>query len=163
MQEISKAGRFNVPVSNRNKIYWPKEKYTKGDLLDYYLSMSKFILPHLKDRPLSLKRNPNGILDKGFYHKNAGENAPSFVTVFPVKSESTQKIVEYIVCNNEATLIYVANLGSIEMNPWNSTMKKTEYPTWMVIDIDPSDKNSFQQVVEVALVTKSVLDKEKVS
>src|SRR5215212_1762919 len=106
MQEISKAGRFNVPVSNRTKIYWPREKYTKGDLLDYYRSMAKFILPHLKDRPLSLKRNPNGILDAGFYHKDAGEHAPSFVSVFPVKSESNQKIIDYIVCNNEATLIY---------------------------------------------------------
>jgi bifunctional non-homologous end joining protein LigD len=158
-----KAGRFKVPVTNRNKIYWPKEKYTKIELIEYYRSVSKFILAHLRYRPLSLKRNPNGILDKGFYHKDAGENAPSYVSVFPVKSESTGKIVNYIVCNNEATLIYVANLGCIEINPWNSTIKKTAYPTWMVIDIDPSDKNTFQQVTEVALVTKSVLDKEKVS
>jgi len=163
MTETIKAGRFKVAVTNRNKFYWPKEKITKGDLIDYYRSMAKYILPHLKDRPLSLKRNPNGILDKGFYHKDAGEDAPGYVDVFPVKSESTNKVVNYIVCNNEATLIYVANLGCIEINPWNSITKKTDYPTWMVIDIDPSDKNKFAEVVDVALVTKSVLDKEGVS
>jgi bifunctional non-homologous end joining protein LigD len=157
--EEIRVGRHSVVISNRKKIYWPEEGYTKGDLLDYYDRISDYILPHLKDRPLSLKRNPNGITDPGFYHKDAGEHAPSFVTVFPVESGSSKKTIDYIVCNNKATLLYVVNLGCIEINPWNSTIKKPDHPTWLVIDIDPSDENTFEDVVDVALVTKSVLDK----
>ena len=158
-----RIGKHVVAITNRKKIYWPKEGFTKGDLIDYYDKMADHILPHLKGRCLSLKRNPNGINDKGFYHKDAGENAPSYVDVFKVKSESNNKIIDYIVCNNKATLLYVANLGCIEINPWNSTTKKQGYPTWMAIDIDPSDKNKFTEVVDTALAVKMVLDKAGVS
>lgn len=157
--ETMKVGKFNVAITNRHKVFWPDEGYTKGDLVDYYDRISAYILPHLKDRPLSLKRNPNGIRDEGFFHKDAGENAPEFVDVYPVHSESSNKIIDYIVGNNKATLLYLANLGCIEINPWNSTTKKPDHPTWMVIDIDPSDKNTFSDVVDVALATKDVLDR----
>jgi len=158
-----KIGKYVVSITNRKKVYWPDEGFTKGDLIDYYDKMADYILPHLKGRCLSLKRNPNGINDKGFYHKDAGENAPSYVDVHKVKSESNGKIIDYIVCNNKATLLYVANLGCIEINPWNSTTKKIGNPTWMVIDIDPSDKNKFTEVVDTALAAKMVLDKAGVS
>ncbi|HJS53397.1 MAG TPA: non-homologous end-joining DNA ligase [Chitinophagaceae bacterium] len=158
-KEGIRIGRHVVTLSNRQKVYWPDEGFTKGDVLDYYDKMTDYILPHLKGRPLSLKRNPNGIRDAGFYHKDAGENAPSYVDVFKVKSESNNKIIDYIVCNNKATLLYVANLGCIEINPWNSTIKKPGHPTWMVIDIDPSDKNKFTEVVDTALAVKMVFDK----
>ena len=158
-----KIGKHVVSITNRKKIYWPDEGFTKGDLIDYYDKMADYILPHLKGRCLSLKRNPNGINDKGFYHKDAGENAPSYVDVHKVKSESNGKIIDYIVCNNKATLLYVANLGCIEINPWNSTTKKIGNPTWMVIDIDPSDKNKFTEVVDTALAVKMVLDKASIS
>ena len=158
-----RIGKHVVTITNRKKIYWPADGFTKGDLINHYDKMADYILPHLKGRCLSLKRNPNGINDKGFYHKDAGENAPSYVEVFKVKSESTNKIIDYIVCNNKATLLYVANLGCIEINPWNSTTKKQGYPTWMAIDIDPSDKNKFTEVVDTALAVKMVLDKAGVS
>jgi len=157
--EDIKVGKYKVSVTNRHKIFWPDEGYTKGDVIDYYDKMADYILPHLKDRPLSLRRNPNGIRDEGFFHKDAGEKAPSYVDVFKVDSESSNKVIDYIVCNNKATLLYLANLGCIEINPWNSTTKKPDNPTWMVIDIDPSPKNTFVQVVDVALATKMVLDK----
>jgi bifunctional non-homologous end joining protein LigD len=156
--EERKVGKETVIISNRHKIFWPDEGYTKGDVVDYYDQMSEYILPHLKDRPLSLKRNPNGIRDEGFYHKDAGENSPKYVDVFKVKSDSN-KIIDYIVCNNKATLLYLANLGCIEINPWNSTTISPDNPSWMVIDIDPSAKNKFTDVVDVALATKEVLDK----
>ena len=162
-KEDIKIGKHIVTISNRKKIFWPDEGYTKGDVLDYYDKISGVLLPYLKDRPLSLKRNPNGITDKGFYHKDAGENAPDYVDVFKIKAESNNKIIDYIVCNNKATLLYVVNLGCIEINPWNSTTKKIGDPTWMVIDIDPSDSNSFTQVIDTALATKKVLDKAGVS
>jgi bifunctional non-homologous end joining protein LigD len=158
-EDFIKAGRYTVKVSNPRKVYWPDDGYTKLDLVHYYEKVSDYILPHLKDRPLSLKRNPNGINDKGFFHKDAGEHAPEYAKVFPVDSESSNKVIDYIVCNNTATLLYLANLGCIEMNPWNSTVKKPDHPTWMVIDIDPSDKNTFEQVVDTALATKMIFDK----
>lgn len=154
-----KTGRYKVAITNSHKVFWPDEGYTKGDLVTYYNKMAEFILPHLKNRPLSLKRNPNGIQDEGFFHKDAGEHAPDFAEVFKVKSDSSEKVIDYIVCNKRATLLYLANLGCIEMNPWNSTIKFPDHPSWMVIDIDPSPKNNFKQVVDVALVTKEVLTK----
>ena len=157
--EQKKVGKFTVSLTNQHKIWWPDEGFTKGDVINYYDSISDFILPHLKNRPLSLKRNPNGVRDEGFFHKDAGEKAPSFADVFPVKSESSNKTIDYIVCNNKATLLYLANLGCIEINPWNSTIQAPDKPTWMVIDIDPSAKNKFTEVVDVALMTKEVLKK----
>jgi bifunctional non-homologous end joining protein LigD len=162
-QEDRKAGKSTVNLTNLHKIFWPDEGYTKGDLINYYDSVADYILPHLKNRPLSLKRNPNGIRDEGFFHKDAGENAPEFADVFPVESESSNKTIDYLVCNNKATLLYLANLGRIEINPWNSTTKAPGNPTWMVIDIDPSKKNKFTEVVDVALATKEVLDRAGIS
>ena len=153
------AKKVDNGLTNPQKVFWPKEGYTKADLFQYYEKIAPFILPHLKGRPLSLNRFPNGIGKPGFYHKDAGENVPSFVDVFKVKSESNNKIIDYIVCNNIYTLLYLSNLGCVDMNPWNSTTKKITHPTWMVIDIDPSSKNKFTQVVDTALATKEVLDR----
>ncbi len=153
------AGRIKVPISNPGKLYWPGEGITKKMLVDYYQEIAPYILPFLKNRPQSLKRNPNGILDNGFFHKDAGENAPSFIKSFPVASESSNKIIDYIICNDKATLAYLNNLGCIEINPWHSTIKYPRKPDYMIIDIDPSDNNSFDQVIESALVFKKYFDK----
>lgn len=152
-------GRIKVKITNRDKMYWPADGITKGMMIDYYQTMAEYILPYLKDRPESLKRNPNGILDKGFYHKDAGEGAPAFVKSNPLYSESAKKDIDYIICNNKATLAYLNNLGCIELNPWNSTTRALDKPDYMIIDIDPSAKNNFEQVIETALVFKQVLDK----
>ena len=128
-------------------------------VVDYYQSVAKYILPFLKDRPESLKRNPNGINESSFFHKNAGENPPDFIETFAVYSESTDKEINYIICNDTATLAYLNNLGCIELNPWHSTKQKPGHPDYMIIDIDPSDKNTFEQVIETANAFKEVLDK----
>ena len=154
-----RADGHDVPITNAQKIFWPEEGYTKGDVIDYYNSVSSYILPHLKDRPQSLKRNPNGIRDKGFFHKDAGDAAPVWVDHVEIRADSTKKIVDYIVCNNKATLLYLANLGCIELNPWNSRINKPDYPDYLIMDIDPSEKNTFKEVVDVAIVIKEVLDK----
>ena len=104
-----KIGKTTVKITNRSKLYWPGESITKGMLIDYYQSIADYILPFLKDRPQSLKRNPNGIKDNGFFHKDAGEEAPSFVKTFKVHSESTNKEIDYIICNDKATLAYLNN------------------------------------------------------
>ncbi len=157
-QEIL-IGKTKVKTTNRNKIYWPKEGITKAMMIDYYQGIADYILPYLKDRPESLKRNPNGIADKGFYHKDAGEDAPSFVKSVPIYSESSDKDIDYIICNNKATLAYLNNLGCIELNPWHSTIKSPDKPDYLIIDLDPSSKNTFDHVVEAALAVKAVLDK----
>ncbi len=146
-------------LTNLGKLYWPKEKITKGELIAYYESIAPFIVPYLKNRPLSLKRNPNGILDAGFYHKDAGDIAPDWMTTADIHSESTSKIVHYLVCNDTPSLLFIANLGCIEMNPWSSTTAKLDHPDYLVMDIDPSDKNTFDEVIEVALVIKEIMDK----
>lgn len=153
------AGKIKVKTTNRDKLYWPKEGITKGMLIDYYQTIAAYILPHLKHRPQSLKRNPNGILDKGFYHKDAGDEAPEWVKSIKLYSESAKKYIDYIICNDKATLAYLNNLGCIELNSWNSTTKALDKPDYMIIDIDPSAKNNFEQVIETANVFKQILDK----
>ena len=158
-----KAGKKNntareVKYSNLDKLYWEKEGITKGDLIDYYQSVSEYILPHLKDRAQSLNRFPNGIEGESFYHKDAGGEAPKWVDTAQIYSESNNKELEYIVCNNKETLGYLNNLGCIELNPWNSRTAKLDYPDYMIIDLDPSPTNTFEEVIEAALTTKEVLD-----
>ena len=152
-------GNIRVKTSNLSKIFWPKEKITKGMVIGYYQQISNYILPYLKDRPESLRRNPNGIKDEGFFHKDAGTDAPRWVKTKNIFSESVKKDIDYIICNDKATLAYLNNLGCIELNPWNSTIKSLDKPDYMIIDIDPSEKNSFDQVVETAIAFKEILDK----
>lgn len=151
-------GKIKVKITNRSKIYFPGEGITKKMVIDYYQSVADYILPHLKNRPESLKRNPNGITDKGFFHKDAGEEAPAWVKSIKIHSDSGNKDIDYILCNDKATLAYLNNLGCIEINPWNSTTKALDNPDYMIIDIDPSEKNTFDQVVETANVFKKVFD-----
>ncbi|MDO5524046.1 MAG: DNA ligase D, partial [Bacteroidia bacterium] len=154
----SPASENEVKYTNLDKLYWKKEKITKGDLIDYYLSVSDYLLPHLKGRPQSLHRFPEGIDGLSFYHKDAGKDAPSWVETVRVFSESNNKEIEYIVCNNRDTLGYLINLGCIELNPWNNRLQHPENPDYLIIDLDPSDKNTFVEVVEAAKTTKQVLD-----
>lgn len=152
-----------VELTNTGKLYWPDEGITKGELLAYYESMHKFILPYLRKRPMSLKRNPNGVNDQGFYHKDAGDIAPDWMETADIHAESTNKIISYLVCNDLNSLLFIANLGCIEMNPWNSTVTKLDKPDYMVMDIDPSEKNSFEEVVDTALVVRDVCERAGIS
>lgn len=152
-------GKSKLRVTNPNKIYFPEDGVIKGDVVDYYISIADYILPYLKGRPESLLRNPNGIHEKGFFHKDAAGDAPKFVKNQKVYSESNNKEIDYIICDNKATLTYLNNLGCIEINPWHSTVKALDKPDYLIIDIDPSDKNTFDQVIEAANVIKQILDK----
>lgn len=152
-----------LKLTNPDKIYWPEDKITKADLLNYYRDIAPYILPHLKNRPLSLKRNPDGIHGQVFFQKDAIKIVPDWIKTFPIKAESTGKTVNYAICNNKDSLLFLANLGCIEMNPWNSVTTQPEKPDYLVMDIDPSDKNKFEQVVDVALVIKDILDKAKLT
>ena len=153
------AGKISVEITHPDKIYFPKDKVSKKMVAAYYQSIASYILPYLKDRPESLKRNPNGIDDAGFFHKDAGEKAPDFIKSFAVYSASSKKEIDYIICNDKATLAYLNNLGCIELNPWHSSINFPDNPDYMIIDIDPSEKNSFNQVIETANAFKKILDK----
>lgn len=139
-----------------SKLYWPEEGI-KGDLIDYYQSISSVLMPYLKDRAQSLFRYPNGITKPGFVQKDI-PHTPEWVRTVKLKAESTGEVVEYLVCDKEATLAYMNNLGCIQLNPWNSRIAHLDKPDYMVIDLDPGE-NTYDEVVEVALVTKEVLDK----
>lgn len=149
--------KHRLVFTNVNKLYWPDEGYTKGDLLNYYHNISPYILPYLKDRPESLNRHPNGIKGPNFFHKDAGGEAPSWMKKAKVRSESEDKYINYVICQDEASLLYLNNLGCIEINPWNSRAKSKDRPDYMVIDLDPAE-NTFDEVVETALAVKEVLD-----
>ncbi|REG88315.1 DNA ligase D [Algoriphagus antarcticus] len=153
---------INVPVSNLEKPLWPKEGITKYDLIDYYLSVSDYILPFLKDRPQNLHRHPNGIDKDGFYQKDTPEGYPDWIETTSIHSESSEKDIDYMLCQNEATLIYMANLGCIEINPWNARIGSLDNPDYIVIDLDPSDKNDFKQVIEVAQAFHQLLEELKI-
>ncbi len=157
--KIYSFGKTKIKITNVDKIYFPEEGITKGQVVDYYISMADYILPYLKGRPESLLRHPSGIKGQSFFQKDAADNVPSFVKNQLVHSESNNKEINYIVCDNLPTLVYLNNLGCIEINPWHSTVKALEYPDYLMIDIDPSDKNTFDQVIEVALMVKNILDK----
>ncbi len=155
--QVKKVNGHELKFTNLDKIFWPKEKITKRDLINYYYQVAPYILPYLKDRPQSMNRFPNGIEGEGFYFKNVTDTAPDWAETYLYHSETDEKDRHYLVGKDEATLLYMANLGCIEMNPWSSTIKKPDYPTFCIIDLDP-DKNSFDQVIEAAQVTKQILD-----
>ncbi|CAM3531927.1 DNA ligase D [Sphingobacterium prati] len=155
--QVKKINKHELKFTNLNKIFWPKEKITKRDLINYYDQAAPFILPYLKGRPQSMNRFPNGINGEGFYFKDVTDTAPDWAELYLYQSEADNRDRHYLVGKDEATLLYMANLGCIEMNPWNSTVKKPDYPTYCIIDLDP-DKNSFDQVIEAAQVTKQILD-----
>lgn len=145
-----KLGKHAVKLTNLDKVYWPAAGYTKGDMLDYYEKYGDLLLPYLKDKPLSLHRFPNGITEKGFFQKDMElDQLPKWAKTTKVYAESSNRTIDYLICNNKATLLYVANLGSIEINPWLSTYKKVEKPDFAVLDIDPNGAD-FKEVVRVA-------------
>ncbi|TDO96999.1 DNA ligase D [Flavobacterium sp. 245] len=154
-----KIGKTTLHLTNQNKIYFPKDGITKGDVIQYYDEVSSLILPYLKDRPESMNRFPNGIDSPSFYQKDIdADKTPKWLKTQKIFSESNDSDVNYLICNNKETLLYMANLGCIEINPWNSTIKQIENPDWLVIDLDPAKENDFPIVVETALVVKEVLD-----
>ncbi|MBP6377958.1 MAG: DNA ligase D [Kaistella sp.] len=160
--QLKKFGKQEVKLTNQNKIYFPKDGVAKGDVIAYYQSISKYILPHLKDRPQSMNRFPNGIEGMSFYQKDASDEIPDWIETQKVFSESTDKYINYILCNDKATMAYLNNLGCIEFNVWTSRKDTTDKPDYLVLDLDPSDNNTFEDVILTAQTVKKVMDKAKV-
>lgn len=141
-------------LTNLDKVYWKQESITKGEMIDYYRSVAPYLLPHLKNRPLMLHRYPNGIDQAGFYQKNMN-TAPSWVETAEIHHKT--KSDHYVLVQNLETLLYVANLGSIELHPMITQMNALDHPDFLAIDLDPHEI-SFKKVVQCALVVHELLE-----
>ncbi len=138
-----------VPFSNLTKVFWPEEGYTKGDLIEYYRAISPWLLPYLADRPLVMTRYPDGITGKSFFQKDAPNFAPDWIRLERIWSEHAEREIDYFVCDDLETLLYVANLGSIPLHVWASRVAAPERPDWCILDLDPKGA-PFSHVVEIA-------------
>jgi len=147
----------SLKFPNLSKVFWPDEKITKRDVLNYYYQIAPIMLPYLKERPQTLHRFPNGIAASSFYQKDVTGKVPEWIDTFHYYSETDHRNKQFVICNDEASLLYIASLGCIEINPWSSRKQSPDSPDWCIIDLDP-DSNSFEQVIETAQVTKQVLD-----
>jgi len=147
------AGQF----TNLDKVFWPAEGYTKGDLIEYYRAVSRWMLPYLAERPLVLTRYPDGIDGKSFFQKDAPQYAQDFVRTVTIWSEDSQRELDYFVCDDEASLLYIANMGAILLHIWSSRVGSLEQPDWCILDLDPKEA-PFKDVVTVALEVKALCD-----
>jgi bifunctional non-homologous end joining protein LigD len=141
--------RARVAFTNLDKVYWPAEGFTKGDLLAYYEQVAEVLLPYLRGRPIHLNRFPDGITGKSFYQKEAKPGTPAWVRTIDLGSKSRGDLLRYMVCDERDTLLYLVNLGSIDLHPWMSRVESQDSPDWSVIDLDPKEA-PFSDVIRIA-------------
>ena len=147
-----------LKFTNLSKIFWPDERVSKRDMLNYYYQIAPYMLPYMTDRPQTLNRFPNGIYGQSFYQKDVTGKVPLWIKTHKYFSEGDQREKNFLVCTDEASLLYIASLGCIEMNPWSSRTQTPDRPDWCIIDLDPDAKNTFDQVIEAANVTHQLLE-----
>jgi bifunctional non-homologous end joining protein LigD len=140
-----------IAFSNLNKVYWPADGATKGDMVEYYRAIARWMLPYLRNRPVVLTRFPDGIDGKSFYQKDAPDFAPDWMRIERIWSEETQREIRYFVCDDVESVLYVANMGSIPLHIWASRVGTLEQPDWCVMDLDPKDA-PFSDVIRTAQV-----------
>jgi bifunctional non-homologous end joining protein LigD len=160
--EIRK-GKRALKLSNLEKPFWPDEGITKGDLLAYYRDVAEALVPHLKDRPFTMKRYPDGAFGKFFFQKDAPSHMPDWIpsrefTVSTRDSPRQRRKIKAPLVNDELALLWMVNMGCIDMNMWYSRVDKPNRPDWVLFDLDPSDDVGFAETIEVALLVKQVLD-----
>lgn len=150
-----------VEFTNLDKIFWPKEKLTKGDVVAYYDKVADYILPYLKDRPESLRRTPDGLKSEGFFQKNVAGTVPKWIRTKKIKSDSASESIEWLLCQDKETLLFLANYGCIEINPWSSRVGSLNNPDYIIFDLDPKGA-PMKNIVTTALKVKEILDSLKV-
>ncbi len=155
---VKVTGRELV-LTNLEKVLWPDDGITKAELIEYYTRMAPTLLPYLRGRPLVITRYPDGIAGKWFYQKDAPPGTPEWVRTWPAPSqEDEDRTLHYIVVEEPATLTLVANLGAIELHPWLSRCRTPDFPDWAVIDLDPAEGATFQDVLTVARLVRRILE-----
>ena len=160
---VARAGERQLKLSNLNKIFWPKERYTKGDLLTYYFNISPLMLPHLDCRPLTLKRMPNGVDGPFFYEKNAPSHRPEWMPTLPVKAEGGAKTINFLTATDVAHMLWIANLGCIEFHPLHAKGSDQIHPSYAFFDLDPFEPATWDDVMHVAHLIKVVLDRFEIA
>ncbi|MFL6233363.1 MAG: DNA ligase D [Thermoanaerobaculia bacterium] len=144
-----------VKLTNLDKVFWPAEGYTKGDLIEYYRAIAPWMLPLLRDRPLILDRYPNGITGKSFFQKNAPEKAPAQLRTLKLRSEERE--IDYILCDEAEGLLYLVNLGAIPFHVWSSRVESIDRPDWCILDLDPKTA-PFAHVIRIALAIRELCE-----
>lgn len=156
-REVIVAGK-SLKLTNLEKLMWPGDKINKAGLIKYYADIADILLPHLKDRLFIMSRYPDGIHGEMFYQKDCPGYAPEWVRTFPVKSSDAGKTINYIICNDLNTLLWLANQACIELHIWLAKVPEINYPDIMVFDLDPMPPAGFADTLEVALLVKEALD-----
>ena len=152
-----------VKLSNLDKVFWPDEGITKGDLLAYYRAVAPVLLPHLRERPFTMRRYPDGAFGKAFFQKDAPTHMPEWISTFRAQvstraSPPRQKWIEAPVVNDEDALLWMVNMGCIDMNTWYSRVDRPDRPDFVLFDLDPSPDVGFKETIQVALLVKAALD-----
>jgi bifunctional non-homologous end joining protein LigD len=157
-----RRGERSVRLSNLDKPFWPEEGITKGDLLRYYRNVAPMLVPHLRNRPFTLKRYPDGWQGTPFFRKNVANYAPGWIERVSVgvtsRGQQETRLIEVPVVNDELALLWMVNTGCIECHTWYSRIDKLERPDWVVFDLDPSTDVRFAETAEVALLVKEALE-----
>lgn len=147
-----------LQLSNLDKVFFPGDGYTKGDLIQYYWSVSDVLLPHLEGRPLSMNRFPDGIEGNSFYEKRAPGHQPHWMRTVPVESDSQGGIIDFLVADKPEAMLWFANMGCIEVHPFHSRAESLENPDYAIFDFDPAEGSTWDQVVAGGRLLKVALD-----
>ncbi len=163
LPDVIRKGKRELRLSNLDKPFWPDEGITKGDLLRYYQAVAPVLVPHLRDRPFTMRRYPDGAYGKAFFQKDAPPHMPDWIPTYRAlvttrERSRAQKWVDFPVVSDELALLWMVNMGCIDMNPWYSRIDKPERPDFVLFDLDPTPEVPWSQTVEVALILKEVLD-----
>jgi bifunctional non-homologous end joining protein LigD len=153
--EVEVDGR-TLKLSNLEKVLYPKVGFSKGQVIDYYTRIAPVLLPHLRDHPLTLKRYPNGVEDKFFYEKQCPKHRPDWVQTTPVKARN--KTIDFCLCNDIATLVWLANLADLELHTSLSKYQRIDQPTTLAFDLDPGPPATIVECSKVALLLKDIFD-----
>jgi bifunctional non-homologous end joining protein LigD len=163
LPEVIRKGKRELRLSNLDKPFWPDEGITKGDLLRYYQAVAPVLVPHLRDRPFTMRRYPDGAYGKAFFQKAAPSHMPDWIPthralVSTREGSRAKKWVDFPLVNDELAMLWMVNMGCIDMNTWYSRVDKPDRPDWVLFDLDPSPDVGFKETVQVALLVKQALD-----
>ena len=161
MPEVLRRGRRTLKLSNLDKLFWPDEGITKGDLLGYYRAVAPSVVPHLRGRPFTMKRYPDGWQGKSFFQKNTPKHAPEWLRTAPFPATSREgdtRMIDYAVVDDDLALLWVVSMGCIDLHTWTSGSDKPERPDWVIFDLDPSEGSGFPEVIESALLLRELLE-----
>jgi bifunctional non-homologous end joining protein LigD len=161
LPSVLRHGKRTLRLRNVDKLFWSEEGITKGDVIAYYREVATVLVPHLKRRPFTMKRYPDGWQGKHFFQKQAPSHMPAWIkrAPFPATTRDGEtRMIEYALVDDELALLWMVNMGCIDMHAWSSRVDRPERPDWVIFDLDPSDDTGFSEVVSVARLVKETLD-----